>query len=852
MSDLAKRLEQFARTGFDPESADYDYATAERAGMRRDRRGHMGSVAPVPGEPDIYRLLKGRKHPTWDKGVAAENMRGSAVVKREDGNYYSEPFAPGGGYADGGSVEDEDPVPSWTPEQIRSMTHSTPQQHSVPTIQDHLRSMRDIAAEHYVRQAQGLVTEPGATVSRNVRTASELALPVTSAYKLADVATGASEAIAPDAWDVGGDLGALAGYGAGRQALRALGSVARRAAPAAAASVPFVAFPQDAEAGGKNDILRLAREAVDARLPSGTFSPAARAIESAPQDMTGGQWRNFLRGRSVDVSGQRFPVRPDELQFTGLDALLAQHEGTKVGRGELLDFLRNDKRILIEPDDVRGAQYPREDVLGTAERRPTAGGAQYEQYQLPGPRENYEESLTRMPGLEYHAPHFGTIGRDLVSHSRMSTRPVIEPDGRQARGVHIDEIQSDLHQKARDEGGYREPGAGSRRDELMRQRQAFETEVVVFDDTNNRVFRAVQQLMREPPSPERDRQLRILREQRREAFNAREELLRQIREIDQALPGAERSSSNLPPRAPYQDRYHEVEFNKALRRAVDEDADYVTWTTGEQQAQRWNQRRGDFRNLRYDPADSWLKTGPNLADNLFFVRTNPDTGRPEAVVGREGYHSLDSLFGSDIAKRLMKGETVPKGWIGGGGFRNFYDSTINKFAESWARRFPGAEVGERRVPGTKRGSPVNEVLAEQFRDAVGDSEPNLLYMLGDDLATKRALSLAQQAPSDYRSLSRSVREGFENQVYRAHKDADMAIDMDEAREIAEEAFKAAQKFLASSSEGHRVHSLRLTPEMKAWIKTNGTPIMSVAGAGAAVGANSETLQRIEELLGGRQ
>lgn len=87
---------------FDPEGDSYDYDTAKKAGMGADgtgkNKGHWGSVAPASEEsrkkynlPDnTYKMLKGRKHETWSKGVEAEEARGFEVRKYGD-RYYSVP-----------------------------------------------------------------------------------------------------------------------------------------------------------------------------------------------------------------------------------------------------------------------------------------------------------------------------------------------------------------------------------------------------------------------------------------------------------------------------------------------------------------------------------------------------------------------------------------------------------------------------------------------------------------------------------------------------------------------------------------------------------------------------------------
>ena len=83
---------------FDPSGRGYDYETAKKAGMRpqvqEDGKPHWGSVAPIDEKLGIYRVLKGRQHPTFDKAVEGEKQRNAAVVRGKGGFYYSipEPF----------------------------------------------------------------------------------------------------------------------------------------------------------------------------------------------------------------------------------------------------------------------------------------------------------------------------------------------------------------------------------------------------------------------------------------------------------------------------------------------------------------------------------------------------------------------------------------------------------------------------------------------------------------------------------------------------------------------------------------------------------------------------------------
>ena len=92
--------ERVVKKGFDPESAQYDYLTAEGVGMKPNNYNqHMGSVAPVNEqmskqyglpEGEAYIVLKGSNHPTHNFLVDYEDKRGFQVKKYGD-RYFSVP-----------------------------------------------------------------------------------------------------------------------------------------------------------------------------------------------------------------------------------------------------------------------------------------------------------------------------------------------------------------------------------------------------------------------------------------------------------------------------------------------------------------------------------------------------------------------------------------------------------------------------------------------------------------------------------------------------------------------------------------------------------------------------------------
>ncbi len=70
---------------FDPDGKGYDYETAKKSGIKPDETGHWPSRDPKSGK-----LLKGRKHPTWNLTEKGERQAGYNIIKK-NGRYYSVP-----------------------------------------------------------------------------------------------------------------------------------------------------------------------------------------------------------------------------------------------------------------------------------------------------------------------------------------------------------------------------------------------------------------------------------------------------------------------------------------------------------------------------------------------------------------------------------------------------------------------------------------------------------------------------------------------------------------------------------------------------------------------------------------
>ena len=803
----------------------------------------------------------------------------------------------------------------------------------------------------------------------------------------------------------------------------------------------------EAEGAPKPELLRSLAELEATHLPKGTFSPAARAIAAAPQDMNGQQWSNFLKNRQVDLGGQKFPVKTDELEFSGLDQWLKENETKPVGRGDLLDFLTSG-----EP----GQGYPQFKTLGAGQD----GSPQYDNYQMEGPRDRYRENLTSMPDLDYNAAHFSDDAQGLISWSRTSERPLTTGE----KATHIDEIQSDLHQQGRD-SGYRQPPVP--RDPVVEEQYtkafdeaqaAYGEQVKLHEELSARVDEVYDQLSRlrvdlageirqsnpnitraeleqirdANPDVQTLRQLseqldqrlnavprvaarkaatraRILRDsepQHRQIHQAKfdaedamdealkvrdqatrdykdvhvhlgdylkqqrdmtsepelalhnkqvdeatarlkeleklnldghpdlqqeqRELLgftygaghyarsgpvsladevqrirREMKEVDDALAqnevdaaaggwysrekavyeaqlkglryqpnpelearydeavkrrretsdAYEQASNNFsearlrvsetnvdgndrrPPRAPYKDRYHEVEFNKALRAAVDADHDVVTWTTGDTQAKRWSQSIQD-QVSKLALQDNFLK----VTDKNGHIQSFPSQDSGKTYVTPQGAKSLEDILGRSMADKLVKqgsleGDNLS---LGGGGFKNFYDDKLGKHAESWARRFPGAKVEPAELPVDNRANSTRSPSAVANQAIINSRDP----VIGQ-LSTLDAGRLSSTLTDHVKHF---VVKNGELSASARQETIDTIASLGVTRAAAEQLVARAEKEVTVKPRTNKVHSLRLTPELKAWIKKHGVPVMGVAGVSAKAASDNKDDQTLDSLL----
>jgi proteasome lid subunit RPN8/RPN11 len=238
----------------------------------------------------------------------------------------------------------------------------------------------------------------------------------------------------------------------------------------------------------------------------------------------------------------------------------------------------------------------------------------------------------------------------------------VDKDGKKV--LFLEEIQSDWHQEGRRKGY---AGRGS---EAAKEIEALDAKLDALHETGD---------ISRSDSPERAEYDRLMDQRMR---------FQEVRD----QPGT------VPP-APFAKTWHELAFKRMLRWAAEHGYDRVAWTTGEQQAERYNLSK-HIQNLR------WAKN----EDGSYYV-AGFSGGRQVIEQDRIPEAELDRYVGKDVAGRIVQGVGQVEGMfmgdtnvvsagnlkgldlkVGGEGMKGFYDKILPEFAAKYGKKW-GAKVG---------------------------------------------------------------------------------------------------------------------------------------------------------------
>lgn len=179
-------------------------------------------------------------------------------------------------------------------------------------------------------------------------------------------------------------------------------------------------------------------------------------------------------------------------------------------------------------------------------------------------------------------------------------------------------------------------------------------------------------------------------------------------------------------------------FKRALRWAAENDFDRVTWTTGRQQAERYDLRKEIGELVYWKDGEDWGVSassphGGSLFDQRFIKDRDLESELGKEVAERmragEGESTSEYGYNLDHGEKALRGDDLA---VGGAGMYSFYDQMLPKAVQKYVKKWGG-------VVGTSR-------LDTGRNDITGSG----------DLAPERATVHAVDITSDMR---RSVVQG---------------------------------------------------------------------------------------------
>jgi len=288
---------------------------------------------------------------------------------------------------------------------------------------------------------------------------------------------------------------------------------------------------------------------------------------------------------------------------------------------------------------------------------------------------------------EYTSSHFPDVP-NYVAHMRMNDRT----DAEGKEGAFIEEIQSDRHQAGR-EKGYKgeDPQAVKAKEEAEVNLRRLQGEIM----------ERAQELRSENGFPER---LQDLLAQGREAKarydaikKADERYSRLEAEVAQARQEEARRSLDVSgeiPDAPFRTTWPLQMFKRALADAVAAGKQWIGWTTGETQAERYDLSKQVDSVYHSANSDGTYNIDVEKDGRSVLAKQNQTPSQLEELVGKELTKKIVAGEGSGVEQiKRLSGDGLK---VGGEGMKGFYDTIlpkeIGKYVKQWGASVVKEEV----------------------------------------------------------------------------------------------------------------------------------------------------------------
>jgi hypothetical protein len=408
------------------------------------------------------------------------------------------------------------------------------------------------------------------------------------------------------------------------------------------------------------------------------------------------QGREVSTGRSgiYNVSDVEARIREDALD-RGL--LTYEQEGPKYA-DYVLPNGENYREVLIQyPNEYIPKPFPKQaelDAVNDKLAQLKEAGNREEYGQLIGKRTELNNERTKFlkneeykagSQKEYQSGHFDEP--NVLAHMRVTDRTI---DGKKT--LFVEEIQSDWHQTGRKKGYFDQKAIDNNIEE---QKRLVEIKTKALKDAE----------------PYTDK-----------GMDAPQEILDMYTSADDRLNALRKEESKLKnaiPDAPFKKNWQELTMKRAMQMAAEGGYDRVAFTTGKQQAERYNLAKYVDRVI-YDKGTGTLRAFDK--NNQKVMMQDVPLDKVDDYIGKEAARKLNETKPNENDEIILNNADLE---IGGEGMKGFYDKILPDFINKYGKKH-GLKVGQTKLD-VKGGKPTDYADFDAYMAAKEGKGENVHY-----------------------------------------------------------------------------------------------------------------------------